>query len=282
MQNVVITGIGGQQQQAIAAAFRAAHWTVRGTSRTAGEGVVAANMETGEGLAAAFAGADVVAFTLPQDHRPGATLRRAAEVARAAGKAGVGRIVMNAAARIDPVSQAGIFAAMRAARDAVMAGPVPVVVLQPTVFMDNLLAPWALPGILGGTLAYPAPESTRIAWISHRELAEAAVQAATRAVAGQTFDIGGPQPLSGAELSAALAAHLGHPVTYFQIPLPGFAAGLNQAFGAPAGDRIAELYRHLEENPTSMADGAEGLARLGVVPEPFEAFVARNRWTTGG
>lgn len=282
MQNVVITGIGGQQQQAIAKAFRAAHWTVRGTSRTAGEGISAANMETGEGLAEGFDGADVVAFTLPQDHRPGATLRMAAAVATAAGQAGVSRIVLNAAARIDPVSPMGIFAAMRASRDAVVAGPVPVVVLQPTVFMDNLLAPWALPGILAGTLAYPAPESTRIAWISHSTLGEAVVQAATRDVAGQVFDIGGPQALSGADLSAALGAHLGRPVGYFQIPLPGFAAGLNQAFGAPAGDRIAELYKHLEENPNSMADGAEGLARLGVVPESFAAFVARSRWTTGG
>jgi uncharacterized protein YbjT (DUF2867 family) len=276
MKKVVVTGIGGLQQTAIAAAFRAAGWTVGGTSRTAGVGVVVADLESGAGLTEAFQGADVVAFTLPQDHREGVTLRMAKAVVQAASRAGVGRIVLNTAARIDEASPLGVFAAMRAARDVITAGPVPAVVLQPIVYMDNLLAPWSLPGILAGTLAYPAPEDARIAWLSHRSLADAVVAAATLDVAGQGFAIGGAAALSGADLTATLARHLGHPVGYFRIPLADFAAGLNQTFGAPAGDRIAELYSLLEAHPGAMADGAEGMARLGVVPETFDAFVARN------
>jgi uncharacterized protein YbjT (DUF2867 family) len=67
-------------------------------------------------------------------------------------------------------------------------GKVQSVVLQPTAFMDNLIAPWSLPALLDGTFANPAKADTRIAWISHRTLAEAVVAAATADVAGQTIE----------------------------------------------------------------------------------------------
>jgi len=279
MTTAVITGISGQQQTAIAEAFRDAGWTVRGTSRRPGPNVAAAALETGDGLAEAFRGASVVVFTLPQDHRQGVVPRMAANVARAAADAGAGRIVLNTAGRIERGSPLAVYAALAAAADTVLAGPVPAVVLEPTVFMDNLLAPWSLPGILSGTLAYPAARDTRIAWLSHRSLAAAAVAAATADVAGRSIAIGGPEALSGTELAEAVGAHLGRPVGYAEVPLAGFAAGLNAAFGPPAGDRIAELYAHLAAHPDALADGAAGMADLGVAPESFAAFVARNAWS---
>ncbi len=278
MPTAVVIGIGGLQQAAIARAFRTAGWTVRGTSRSGGPDVIRADPESGEGLAAALAGADAVAFTLPQDHRESIGARIAASVARSAAEAGAGRIVLNVAARLSETSDSEVFRALRAARDTILSGPVPAVSLQPTVFMDNLTAPWAMPGILAGTLAYPTPPEVGIAWISHRTLAEAVVAAATHDVAGQDIAIGGPADLTGPDLTRTLAAHLGFPVTYAAIPLPGFAAGLNAAFGPPAGDRIAELYAALDAEPHMLKGGADGLARLGVTPEPFAAFVARTRW----
>lgn len=274
MSKVTITGIGGVQQTAIAAAFAATGWTVAGTGRTEG----ATNLETGAGMAAAFAGSDVVVFTVPQDHRPGVTMAMAQGVLRAATDAQVGRVVVNLAARANERSDAQIFRNLRAIRDLVLSGPVPAVVLEPTVYMDNLLAPWSLPGILAGTLAYPAPEGARIAWLSHRSLAEAVVAAARAEVTGQSLRIGGPAALTGGELAAALGRHLARPMAYARIPLDGFAAGLNAAFGPPAGDRIAELYAALEDQPDALADGAEGMARLGVAPETFAAFAARQTW----
>lgn len=276
MPTVTLTGIGGAQQTAIAAAFSAQGWAVRGTSRTSGPNIHSADLETGAGLAEALAGSDVVVFTLPQDHRPGVKTAMAHAVASAAAKASVGRIVLNTAARVAPASPLAIFAEMRAARDALFAGPVPTIALQPTIFMDNLLAPWALPGIQAGTLAYPAPRAAPIAWISHATLAKAVLAAATADALGQSIPIGGPQALTGDEMASALAAHLGHPVGYAEIPLPDFAAGLNAAFGAPAGDRIAELYADLAQHPASQSDGQDGLARLGVTGETFADFLSRT------
>lgn len=274
MSKVTITGIGGVQQTAIAAAFAAAGWTVAGTGRKDG----ATNLETGAGLAAAFAGSDVVVFTVPQDHRPGVTTAMAQGVMRAASEAQVGRVVVNLAARANERSDAAVFRTLHGIRDLALSGPVPAVVLEPTVYMDNLLAPWSLPGILAGTLAYPAPEEAAITWMSHRTLAEAVVAAATAPVTGQSLRLGGPQALTGPEMATHLGDHLGLPMAYARIPLDGFAAGLNAAFGPPAGDRIAELYAALEDQPDAMADGAEGMARLGVAPESLAAFAARQTW----
>lgn len=274
MPHVSLTGLGGAQQSAIATAFRAAGWTVTGTSRTAAPGLHVADLESGAGLETAFAGADLVVFTLPQDHTPGRTLRMAEAIRAAANR--VPRVILNAASRIE-ASDLGVFANMRAVRDTLSA--LQLVTLEPTVYMDNVMAPWSLPAILSGTLAYPAQPEVAISWISHRTLAQAVVAAATAPVLGQSIRIGGPVAITGTEMAATLSAHLGRPISYAPIPLPDFAAGLNAAFGPPAGDRIAELYAHLAAHPDALADGAEGLARLGVTGEGFADFVARQRWT---
>ncbi|MFN3613226.1 MAG: SDR family oxidoreductase [Rubrimonas sp.] len=284
-RTVVVTGIAGQQQGAAARAFHAGGWRVRGIARsgTAGDGdeTRAANLETGEGLTDAFKGAEVVAFTLPQDHRDGAMSRMARNVGLAAETAGVRRLVLNLAGTLDETSDLPLFREMRAARDAIQGRTVPSTVLSPTVYMDNLLAPWSLPGIVrDGVLAYPAPPDAPISWLSHKTLADFMVAAAERDDAvGKMFRIGGPQALTGHEIARLLGERLARSVTYQRIQLAGFAAGLNEAFGPPAGDRIASLYSLLDEHPRAMAVGDEPARALGVKPERFEDFVAGHAWT---
>lgn len=281
---VTILAITGAQQNAIAAQFAADGWAVRGTSRKPGTSehgeIVAANLETGEGLSEAMAGAEVVVLTLPQDHRSGVMADIARRVADSAARARVGRLILNTAGTIDEAGDGPLFQDIRAARDAVQSGDVPWVVLQPTVFMDNLRQPWSLPAIVNDhVLPYPAPEHARISWLSHRSLADFVHAAATRGEAiGRDLRVGGPAALSGTELCAVLAQKIGQPITYQQIPLQGFAAGLNQAFGAPAGDRIASLYARLEPEPGVMAVGDATAMLLGVAPESFASFVDRYQW----
>jgi NAD(P)H dehydrogenase (quinone) len=265
---VVLLAITGAQQSAIAVRFTEAGWTVRGTSRKAASTAhgltLVADLDTDEGLEATLRGADVAVLTLPQDHR-----------------AGIGRLVLNAAGTIDERSEGALFVDMRAARQAVSEGGAPFVVLQPTVFMDNLLAPWSLPGIVEhGILAYPAPERARISWLSHRSLADYVYAAATAPeAAGRDLRIGGPEALAGDQLCARLGERLGRTIRYQRIPLEGFAAGLDQAFGPPAGQRIASLYARLDDEPAVMAVDPASSAFLGVTPESFVAFAARHSWS---
>lgn len=284
-KTVVLPAISGAQQSAMAQAFSEAGWTVRGTSRqlrhTAFGAALPADLETGEGLEIAFEGAEVAVLTLLQDHRSGAMERIAGTVAAIAARTGVGRLVLNAAGTIDEEAQAPLFQEMRAARQAVRECGRPFVVLQPTVFMDNLLAPWSLHAIVNDAmLAYPAPAGAPISWLSHRSLADFVLAAASAPDAsGRTYRIGGPAALTGDELAAALSASLGKEINYVRVPLDGFAAGLNAQLGTPAGDRIASLYALLERQPQAMATGEEAAEELGVQPEDFARFAARQNWS---
>ena len=283
-RTVAITGIHGDQQAAAAHAFREAGWQVRGVVRQAPDvnsgGVRIGDLASGEGLEQAFEGADVVAFTLPQDHSEGTMAQMARNVAKATQRANVKRVILNLAGTVAENSSAPMFAAMRAARDAIRETGAASTVLQPTVYMDNLLAPWILPRIVNdGVLAYPAPEDAPISWISHRTLGAFFVAVAENdKAAGRVYKVGGPEALTGPELAAILQKRLGRAVAYQRLPLNTFAAGLNQAFGPPAGDRIASLYAHIEDDPTAMNVRHQAAEEVGVEPESFAEFAARQKW----
>ena len=283
-KTVALPAISGAQQSAIGHRFHNAGWRVRGTGRTAKQTrfgqALQADLESGDGLEAAFAGVDVVVLTLPQDHRTGVMANIALRVAQAAAAASAGRLVLNTAGVIDEEGQEPLFQDMKAARRAVFDADLPSVALQPTVFMDNLLAPWSLPGIVNdGVLAYPAPENAPISWLSHRSLADFVFAASTNAKAlHQGYLIGGPAPLTGADLAKILSVRLEKPVRYMRIPLQEFSAGLNKALGEPAGDRIASLYKRLERQPRSMATDNLAAEALGVAPETFAEFARRTCW----
>lgn len=281
----VVTGATGAQGAAIARAFAAAGYEVAGLTRGGGrpgpDGVrlVAVDESDDGALCVALEGADVLAFTSPIDHRQGVRERLAERLARAAEAAGVGRVVLNTAGAVPDGLDRPVATVLRAVRATVLSGAVPASVVQPTVYMDNLAAPWAVGPVAAGVLAYPAPSAARVSWVSHATLAAAVVAAAEHPDApGRTYDIGGPEPLTGPALAERLGRVLGRAVRYEAVPLDAFAAGMNAAMGAPAGDDIADLYRHLAESPDAFARDGSALAALGVAPEPFEAWAARQSW----
>lgn len=280
-RTVIVTSIFGQQQSAVARAFHQRGWTVRGTSRTEAPHdfakVAEADLLSGKGLFDAFQGADVVAFTVLQDHRPGVMEATARNVRDHAARAGVRRILYNLAATIDETSDVAPFPEMRAARAVFLDGPVPATILQPTVYMDNLLAPWSVPQIREkGVLAYPIPPGVPVSWISHRTLADFMVAAAENAEAGdKEYHIGGPTALTSDDLVAAFERHLGRRVTYHQVPLTVMADNLNTALGAPAGDRIIQIYARLEREKEALSLDDAAATELAVKAESFQTFLDR-------
>lgn len=189
-------------------------------------------------------------FTSALDYRTGARERMAKAVVAAAERAGAGRLVLK---------HSGVSAVLRRVREIVLGGRTPAVILQPTVYMDNLRAPWALPGIVrDGVFAYPIPPDLRVSWISHQTLGEYAATA--DGVTGRVFNIGGPTALTGVEVAALLSARAGRPVRFLTIPLNEFAAGLNAAFGPPAGDDIADLYRFAAEHQDALVSESAAAA----------------------
>jgi len=284
---VAVVGIGGVQNRAIAAEFLNRGFRVRGISRQDfGSAPPTENIEyrradpaNFDELGIALEGAKIVVLSTPIDHRPGVRERLVASVAKAASSAGADRIVFNAAAAVYKDRAHPVAKILGALSDTILAGPVPANVLQPTVYMDNLLAPWSLPGIANdGVLAYPMPEDAPVSWISHRSLGEFVHAAATKPLAGRVFEIGGPQAVTGRQVASLLAASIGRKIVYSRIPLPAFAQAINAAFGAPAGDDIAALYATMEKEPEIMRRDPESWKELGVQPETFESWLRRQSW----
>lgn len=273
-----ITGVGGAQGAAIAKAFEEAGWRVRGLSRDGGEGRARADIEGGEGLDEALGAARALVFTLPQDHREGAQVRMARTVAAAARRAGVPRVVLNLAGTLDPSGTDPLSADMRAASEAFAEAGGEVVELMPTVYLDNLLAPWARAAMAEGALPYPAASEAPVAWLSHRSLGAFAVAAAERGTPGRRYAVGGPEALTGADLAARLGAAQGRPLAYAEMPGEAFEAAMNAAMGAPAGTRLRMIYERLRHEPRAMAPDPAAWAGLGVEPETVEGWAARQAW----
>jgi NAD(P)H dehydrogenase (quinone) len=172
-KQIVVLAANGAQGSAIAQSFATSGHRVRGVTRSGGGSLANVTYATADiadvqALSRAFDGADAVVFTSVVDHRPGVRERIAEAVVAAADRAGVGRLVLNTAAPVFAGYDRPVSSVLRRVREIVLGASTPAVVLQPTVYMDNLRAPWALPGIVrDGAFAYPLPADSQVSWISH-------------------------------------------------------------------------------------------------------------------
>lgn len=279
---IAVLNTSGAQARVIADRLSRDH-TVRRLSRATAPGLTTVDPEDEASLARAFDGATAVVFTAPLDYRPGVREAYAERVVAAAGRAGVGRIVLNTAAALPEDAHFPVVETLRNVRAIVQAGPTPVTVVQPTIYLDNLLGPWVLPGILNdGVLASPAPEDAPVSHISHAALADIIAAVIARPdTAGKVYDIGGPEALTGSELARIVAEATGRPIHYHALDLEQFAAGLNAALGAPTGDFIADGYRYLAANLEAYRRSSDPWTELGIVPETARQWAARQTWSLG-
>lgn len=264
MPRAFIPGITGLQSAAIAEALRQAGWEVIGSSRS--------DRQDPRDRAA---GTQLMVLTIPQDHRPGAMTGFVTYWTEAAQSRSVGRIVLNLAGTPGPAAAHPFFADLHAARDTVATSGLPFVVLQPTVYLDNLAAPWARDALAAGTIIYPAAAQAPVSWLSHRTLGAWVTAVAEGAADGETLAIGGPQALTGEELAQEIGRGLGRAMRYVPISPDAFAQGMNAARGAPAEDRLAAIYQYLAKHPESIKTDPALARALGAELESAAGFAAR-------
>lgn len=86
---------------------------------------------------------------------------------------------------------------------------------------------------------------------------------------GRTFELGGPDVLTMGALQRWIAAAIGRAPTFLELPdlIGGIIAGAGFLPGAPITADQWKMLRH----DNVVADGAEGLAALGVPATPLEA-----------
>lgn len=280
----LVFGAAGAQGGAVARTLAESGYEVRGFVRTgkAPRGVEPFRGDLGDAarVKEAFAGVTHASVVLPMVYEPETVAAFTRHVISGARAAGVRRLVFNTGNRL-PDHETGVaaFDTRRAAVRALRASGLPVVVLRPALYLENLLAP----GVMAdGVLRYPLPAALPVAWLTHTDLAALTAAALTGFAdkldknrpaaptgdgpAGE-LDTGGPSAPAGPEPAASdtgapsggrpgcevdaggpsaltgpeLAAVFG--LRYEEQDVDAFEAGLAGVVGAVTAGEVAATYR---------------------------------------
>lgn len=289
---VAVVGATGFQGGAVARLLTERNHRVRTLSRRPeGDrpplpGVSCATGDLGhaEDVRQLFSGATHAAVVMPLVYEPEQVRRYARNIAEAAVAAGVRRLVYNANTRVPRSATAvAAFETRRIAEEVLRDSGVPLVVLRPPVYLDNLFSPWNGPALVNeGVLAYPLPADVPTAWLSHRDLAEAVHAALTvDGLEGRTFDIGGARTLTGEELAEAFGRGLGRRVRYQALAPRVFEQGLAQVLGRDAAAGVAGIYHYMAAGTDRLllaGDDGVSAGALSVEATPVEEWVTRQPW----
>ncbi|WP_441250658.1 SDR family oxidoreductase [Kitasatospora sp. McL0602] len=291
--NYLVLGAAGFQGGAVARLLAEGGHTVRGFAREpeAGQppvelpGVTVLFGDLGQpaDVRKAFEGVTHASVVLPLVYDTKTVVEYARNIAAAALEAGVEQVVYNANTRIpEGLTEHAAFETRRAAEQVLRESGIPLVVLRPPVYLDNLFSPWTGPALVNdGVLAYPLPAEARVAWLGHRDLAAATVAALGRPdLIGQTVDLGG-EAVTGTELAAAFAKVLGREVGYLPLKPADFEAGLAQALGADTAAGVAGVYHHAAtDGGAGLLDGDQALVErtLGIRITPLADWIAAQPW----
>jgi hypothetical protein len=147
-----------------------------------------------------------------------------------------------------------------------------VTVLQPTLYLENLAAPWAVPRIVDdGVLAYPLPDDVAFPWVATDDVAVAVERATTQEAPGW-FALPGIAA-TGREIADAIGAVLGRAVRWQTIRPDEYGDMLRPHLGDHAADGVAAVYRNLAATPSVPApDPALAREALDWVPRDAAAW----------
>ena len=138
-----------------------------------------------------------------------------------------------------------------AVMQSVLNSGIPTIVLQPAIYLENLRIETFLPRLrTQGVLDYPpVPQTTKVQYISHRDHARIAAAALTRPdLAGQSYEIGTPEALTGPDLARLLSDWTGRAVTFAPVTPAEFGQRVGTAFNNPgAAFALEDLYSSLEK-----------------------------------
>jgi uncharacterized protein YbjT (DUF2867 family) len=107
--------------------------------------------------------------------------------------------------------------------DRIFESGLPFTILQPTAYMQNLLAYWQAIRQTG-FYSIPYPVTTRLSLVDLNDVAEVASRVLTEAGhTGATYELVGTPPLTQIEVAATIAAHMGRAVTAKELTLAQWA-----------------------------------------------------------
>jgi len=120
-------------------------------------------------------------------------------------------------------------------------------ILQPAVYMQNLLAYWDQI-VRQGVYAVPYAADTRLSMVDLEDVSQAAAVVLTeRGHVGATYELVGAGALTPAEIAANLEQHLGHPVRAEAVPLDVWEQGARASgLGEYQVETLLQMFRYYE------------------------------------
>ncbi|RSK45846.1 SDR family oxidoreductase [Hymenobacter perfusus] len=163
------------------------------------------------------------------------------------------------------------------------ASGVPYILIEPSVYAENLLAPYTVNYIRKARqVAYPTLEEMPIGWITSRDVGALVADAIYHPeLAGQSFRVSGLENLTGDALAAKFSAGLGEPISYYAMPPREFGDILKTFIPEDAARGVEGFYQSMVDNrpfPTLFSEEMPAvLAKLPVAMTPIEEWVRQHK-----
>lgn len=211
---------------------------------------VAASLDNADEIAQALEGADAAFLHLPMPRSPEDPSHWLKTFFNAARAVSLPLLVYTTGGPTGPrYPSSTVIDGGTGAMQAVLECGIPTIVLQPALYLENLLPDVFLPRLRSeGVCDYPPlPRETRVQWTSHQDQARIAVAAMSRPdLVGNGFEIGTPEALTGPELAEHLSRWLKRPVTFDPMDPEAFGKRVGDAFNSPgAAFALTDLYSAL-------------------------------------
>jgi len=191
----------------------------------------------------------------------------AGHVAAAAKAAGAGALVHVSAIGADPESPSAYGHSKGDGEAAVRAAFADAAILRPSILFgreDHFINRFAAMMRMAPVVPVIAPKA-KFQPVYVGDVADAVVAALGRDAAGKTFELGGPQVLTMADLLRWVADATGRSPLFVDVP-DFVASTLASGFGWAPGAPITKDQWLMLQHDNVVANGAAGLAELGVTP----------------
>lgn len=274
---ILVTGAAGKTGRAIIRALAAQGKTVRALVRRRVEGLGVEEMVIGdmrfyETFERAMARVQAVYFICPNMSQHEVQMGRLA--LKAARSAGVERFVYHSVLHPQTEAMPHHWKKLRV-EELLFESGLPFTILQPTAYMQNLLAHW--PRILNeGVYPVPYGAETRLSLVDLEDVAQVAATVLTQPNhVRATYELAGTHPMSQTAIASILSKELGRAVQVEEIsPEKWSQEARRQGLGDYQVETLVKMFRYydrfgLEGNPHVLS------WLLGRIPTSLTEFILR-------
>ncbi|MFD1770115.1 SDR family oxidoreductase [Sphingobacterium suaedae] len=260
MRILVFGATGSQQFNVIGEAKKKGAEVIAATSSEnsfeklvqAGATPVLANLADNDRIKEITKGIDAIAFMIPVSlPNPSDGLQYSKNVIDAAKANLVKKIVWNTSGWLETKKMGSPVDDVKLdVRDYLKNSGVDYVIIEPTIYMENMMGPFCAPFITNEKkLAYPTPEAMPIGWIASRDVSAFVVEAIyNENLKADSFKISGLENLKGNDLAAAFSKGVGEEIAYYSQKPKEFGDILKPMVGEAGANSVAAYYENLQNS----------------------------------